>query len=1276
MKITPLTPQMSLNKAYLRDKPTIDEYAQFVSTLKELLAATDGTERQTEEHHKNFLRDFFGRNGYAGRFDVQTQSYKGLIEADLVIRKGPKPDDPTAVIVETKRPGSREQPTASDPNRKALHEALLYLLYETYGQDVARRGYVQNLIFTDFYTWVVIRTEYLQPVVKRLEKSFKDWESGERTSRRTDFMHEEIRRELEACYSDDNEEGLLAACFDLRDYREALATPNAPANREALVSLFVLLSPRYLLQLPPANDSNELNVEFYGELLHIMGLHEVERGGRCLIERLPESQRMSGSFFEQVHRLLDRTRARLLASDLAPFYGDTEEDQFFGVALELCTTWVNRVLFLKLLEAQLISWHDKPGLAFLNTETIPNFHALGDLFLDVLNKPVESRSPEARKAFPQLPYLNSSLFELSKLEERFFLPEILNENLPVSLWGRSVLAVSGGRVPQAPSGVLDYLFKFLGAYDFGADSEEEPLKKVNRPLINAPVLGLIFEKINGYREGSFYTPSYVTMFLCRETVRRALTLKLSREAGIEADNYENLVSRVRREPLERRRELARIAEKLTVCDPAVGSGHFLVSALNEIITSLSDLYLLFDDEAQELTETVVAAENDELIVSDRTNKLLAYRVRDHFGKLVPEPEMQRIQRTLFQVKRRLIESALFGVDINPNSVGICRLRLWIELLKHAYYNEDGSLETLPNLELNIRVGNSVISRFDLRAELTTALLGGNGDSGKGLNVEEYRSAVRDYRRATRAEDKRRLGEIIGASQEAIARQTTEKLPTSLYRAQGELQKHLTQTELFMSEAEKAAYDRKKEKLEEKVKAERSDFEKLKKQSAYRNAFEWRYMFPETLDDKGRYVGFDVLVGNPPYIRQEDLKAIKKFLEMDFDVYESTADLLTYFIERAYTLLRDGGQFGYIVSNKFARASYGAKLRDFILNQTQLKAFIDFKGYPIFNAAVVEAAIIMFEKSKVPNNYDIRHAVVESDFNPKEFLRIYLENRFIQYPVALLRDRTWTFEPPERLALKDKVAAQGVPLKDWDITINRGVLTGFNEAFIVDGATRQRLIDADPRSAEILKPVLRGRNIKKWLPEYEDLWLILTHNGLKNGELQRVDVVKDYPAVYQYLLKFEDELKTRTDQGNHWTNLRDCAYLHDFNKPKIIYPEITKYRPFIYDESGYFVNNKAYILTGESLKYLTALFNSALFEGMFKENFPELLGGTRELRKVFFEQIPIKRVSETERRPFEELVDRIMALKAAGQSIEAEEARLNELVFDLYGLTDEERLLLS
>ena len=377
------------------------------------------------------------------------------------------------------------------------------------------------------------------------------------------------------------------------------------------------------------------------------------------------------------------------------------------------------------------------------------------MFFQVLACKYDDRNQDVKKTFEKVPYLNSSLFEPTEIEQVTLFISNLQDDKTIPVISSTVLKNDQGKKRTGNLTTLEYLFDFLNAYDFTSEGSEE-IQEDNKSLINASVLGLIFEKINGYKDGSFFTPGFITMYMCRETIRQSVIQKFDQDfpdlniSKID-DIYELIPQKISR------KKANEIVNSIKICDPAVGSGHFLVSALNEMIAVKNDLKILEDREGKSLHRYEVEVVNDELIVTDEEGELFEYTpwVSTLQGGF-KGGESQRIQETLFHEKQTIIENCLFGVDINPNSVKICRLRLWIELLKNAYYKNATELETLPNIDINIKCGNSLVSRFAIDADLSQALK----KSKSKWTIDTYRIAVDTYRNAESKEQKREMEKLI------------------------------------------------------------------------------------------------------------------------------------------------------------------------------------------------------------------------------------------------------------------------------------------------------------------------------------------------------------------------------------------------------------------------------------------------------------------------------------------------------------------------------------
>jgi very-short-patch-repair endonuclease len=660
MELKVLKPRKALNKAFLKLKPNRNQIEHFKTNLTQLLDRTNNTE--SEEFHKNLVSDFLKKTYYEPNHFINTKGRN-----DLVIHNGDKAKSTVGVIIEAKKPTNKNEMLTKDKiNVKAFQELVLYYLRE---RITLKNLEVKHMIATNINEWFIFDAHIFEKYFahnKVFVKQFNEFENERLAGKSTDFFYKEIA----APFIDNLNQEIEFTYFDIRRYEKPLRNEN-PKDDTLLIALFKLLSPEHLLKLPFTNDSNSLDKSFYGELLHIIGLSEIKQGSKKLIERNKEGQRNTGSLLENAIIQLD-SLDKISRLDKPAHFGDTQQERLFNISLELCITWVNRILFLKLLEAQLLTYHNGDNsFEYLSLDKIPNYDDLNSLFFQVLARKLNDRNDDVKTIFEKVPYLNSSLFDPTDLEHKTIFISNLRDDKTIPIYSSTVLKDDKGKKRTGKLSTLQYLFEFLNAYDFSSEGSEE-IQEENKTLINASVLGLIFEKINGYKDGSFFTPGFITMYMCRETIRKAVVQKFNETKNWDCNDIESLYDKI-----ENRQEANDIVNSLKICDPAVGSGHFLVSALNEIIAIKNDLKILQDRAGRRLKEYQVEVVNDELIVTDEDGELFEYKPAS--------PESSRVQQALFHEKQTIIENCLFGVDINTNSVKICRLRLWIELLKSAYY---------------------------------------------------------------------------------------------------------------------------------------------------------------------------------------------------------------------------------------------------------------------------------------------------------------------------------------------------------------------------------------------------------------------------------------------------------------------------------------------------------------------------------------------------------------------------------------------------------------
>ncbi|TGE19612.1 class I SAM-dependent DNA methyltransferase [Hymenobacter elongatus] len=739
--------------------------------------------------------------------------------------------------------------------------------------------------------------------------------------------------------------------------------------------------------------------------------------------------------------------------------------------------------------------------------------------------------------------------------------------------------------PPPQWAALPYLLHFFDAYDFATDpttshAAAPGAAPTARPLLSAAVLGLVFEKINGYKDGSFYTPGFVTMYMARQTLSRAVVRHFAQApqfgelAGCET--LEELLDAVAPAKRPQRRLYAAHFNTLTVLDPAVGSGHFLVSALNELLALKSRLGLFLDEDGAQLPYTL-EVEHDELVVTDADGLPAPYRVATFdaaTGQRTVGPERTRLQQALFREKRALMEHALFGVDLNPNSVRICRLRLWIELLKHAYYKPGTQwreLETLPNLDLNVKTGNSLLARFPLDADLSEVFQKGT------FSLREYWGAVHDYFSSRGRDDKNKLLGFFQQLKEQFAAVLHKKdaKREKLRLARNKVIVLSTQTSLIpeTKKQEEARYFemRMLERLADQLQAE---IEAHEQGTLYRDAFEWRFEFPEVLDEAGRFRGFDVVLGNPPYIRQEEFAALKPHFKSRFGhVFAGTADLYVYFLQLGAELLAPGGELSYIVPNKWLRAGYGAPLRGWLAANQTLVEFVDFGDLPVFPEATTYPAIVALRQG-VPKAESAFRAAALPEL-PSLGFDAYVAGLAKTVNQSGLKSSGWNLAEVEAQDILDKMRAAGKPLVEYiNGKMYNGVKTGFNEAFVLDANTRQALIDADPNSIQFIKPFLAGRDVRRYQQPDSENYLLYIDWGFN---------LPKFPAIEAHLLKYKKQLEARGEAkaGRYpWYALERPRpeTQQEFEKLKISWPGVSKEpSPFAFDTRGFIGNDNVQII---------------------------------------------------------------------------------------------------
>jgi len=859
-----------------------------------------------------------------------------------------------------------------------------------------------------------------------------------------------------------------------------------------------------------------------------------------------------------------------------------------------------------------------------------------------------------------VPFLNGGLFEL-----------------PLSSRG---VAAAQARLPVTNRTFRALFDDLLERFNFTV-SEDTPLDQ--EVAIDPEMLGKIFESLVLEREqdpevdlrkatGSYYTPRSVVAFMCRE----ALAEYLAAESGIERERIEALLDLPPADRLtdEERALLAgadgrppllspaeaqalkSLLLEVRACDPAVGSGAFLVGLLQAITSAvgLLDWYLHGD-------ETI-----------NRRNYA-------------------------YDLKKRVIERCLYGVDIQAQAVQICELRLWLSLVVD-YELPEGmdfaeairQIPALPNLAYKVCQGDSLLERLFNRVVQLDVV----HDQEAREIVENLQREKAAYFSLADTSEKRSRERRILELQIALAGKLVEEKRKRLLGYQPPLFGEESAGERREREAWEARV-REYTELKARVEQARKRLAQLRRHSRTEGlsadvlrrrllgdpdhpTFLWRVDFAEVFLEKG---GFDLMIANPPYVRQERIKHLKADLRRVFpEVYHGMADIYVYFYAQGLRQLRDGGVLVYISSNKFMRAGYGKTLRRLLGQQVTLRTVIDFGDLPIFEATTYPTVLVM--RKRAPADDHAFRALTVDGIEAVHRLPDVVRERAWMQPQAILRPEGWSLVRREVSRLLEKLRAAGKPLGEYvEGRLYYGIKTGLNKAFVIDQATRDRLVAQDPHSAEIIKPWLRGRDVKRWRVEWGYKYLIAIQNsGDEDADNPWADAETEaeaeeifrrtYPAIYEHLNRYEARLRRRADQGRFWWELRPCEYYAEFEKPKVIIPAIARAASYAFDRDGFYSNDKTTIIPTNDL-YLLGLLNSWTLDFVMHSISAGRRGGYFEYKPMYLALLPIPQPTSAQRAAIEDLVCKLLGARGEGPEAAEWERELNRLVYEVYELTEEE-----
>lgn len=912
------------------------------------------------------------------------------------------------------------------------------------------------------------------------------------------------------------------------------------------------------------------------------------------------------------------------------------------------------------------------------------------------HKELFAQPDEALEIFRQVPFLNGGLFECL---DRELTPQDLQRDPDLEkLANREgkglVLRVDGfSRRGDAQPTVPNRIF-FSGAEDvdlnqeLGTRNKRYPVHGLldifarykftvdeNTPIeeevaLDPELLGKVFENLlASYNEdtrstarkqsGSFYTPREVVDYMVDEALIAYFQRHLAsgnipsheREGwggGIrepDDDTYlaaegDGLETRLRallsyggeENPFDegQTEQLIAAIEAVKILDPACGSGAFPMGILNKLVHSLRKLdpgnrrWMAQNRAPLERQLTEAARIPDAELRDSREQEAETALAR--FDEVFSQRHHADYTRKLY-----LIEKCIFGVDIQPIAVQIAKLRFFISLIVSQVTDPQGvnaGVTPLPNMETKI-VAADTLTPIERPAQM------GLRDPAIDDKERELARASARYFAARTVVTKRKYRELIFTLRDELAQllETDAFLPAGAAR-------QLVHWNPFDQNSAADFFDP-----------------------------EWMFQLSE---------GFDISIGNPPYVRQEQIRDIKDRLKENFECYTGTADLYVYFYERAIQLLKPEGVFSFITSNKWYRAKYGEKLRDWMSRNTLLRKIIDFGDEPIFTAIAYPTIVIATRRKmavkQAAKGDQVRALNWVSEGAVEDFPVVFEQESFL-VPQSELSTAGWQLEPPVKRRLLERMRAVGVPLGEYvGGRFYRGVLTGFNDAFVIDGATRERLIAEDPRSAEIIKPFLRGRDVKRWRVEPQDLWLIFVpwhfplHNdiSLKGASKQaEKEFKKQYPAIFNHLSQHKTSLEARnkseTGLRYEWYALQRWAanYWHEFDHPKIIYPDIYLHQSFAWDTKSYYSSNTCYFIPTNE-RWMTGLLNSIVIEWFYEQTANRIQNGYLRAFSDYMKNVPIPNSNANEKAILDACV--VAILDSAGSHFEQ---LINGLVFELF-----------
>ncbi|HBH13442.1 MAG TPA: hypothetical protein DDX29_10065, partial [Clostridiales bacterium] len=857
---------------------------------------------------------------------------------------------------------------------------------------------------------------------------------------------------------------------------------------------------------------------------------------------------------------------------------------------------------------------------FCHNNTDKNFFNdyLQPFFYEALNT---KRNNHYYKRFNcKIPFLNGGLFE--PLEDYHW--KDVDFNIPNHLFSNSSLN------NREADGILDIFDRFNFTIN-----EDEPLEK--EVAIDPEMLGKIFEnllEVNDRKsKGAFYTPREIVHYMCQESLINYLVNEVKvpyddiKEFIIYGDLIKDSDSRsgvgygrdltIKQSVLDNIVEIDEALSNVRVADPAVGSGAFPLGILNEIVRARNNI-------------------TDYLIKKDKEGA---------FGTKYGETFIRR-RRSTYKMKWETIKNCIFAVDIEPSAVDIAKLRLWLSVVVEQEIDEENpEPHPLPNLDMNIHVGNSLIDEYEGIKLFDETIL------------QKQKKAFEEKTKGNLKKETTQLSFLLDHSDDLLKEMYS--FQDKYFDEENEDEKKRIKSKIDKTRDELIRYKLRKDGNEEKL----SKYESSLK-NKIKPYFIWELEFARIFQEKG---GFDIVIGNPPYVQIKKLDSKNQISKMNYETFSLSTDLYCIFFERADKLLRNNGIGCFITSNKWLKSDYGNMLRNYFAKNTQPLLLIDFGGVKIFETASVDTSIFVWNNTREKKNFRYQYIKNIADYPIKPKV----------VDVEFSKDVPWIIVSESINKIKDKIEDKGKKLTEWDVNFHYGILTGANPAFIIDKSTKEELSANNTEIENLIVPIYRGKDIGRYSAKFEEVYLINTHNGVKKLSIPPVMLGSKHKKLIDYFGKFGEKFKVRGEQGDNWFNLRNCAYINIFKQPKIIYADIVQNQGrFYYDENGYFTNDTAFIIHGKRhLKYLTGVLNSRIASFAYRNFYSGLFLGESGVRykKEFLGKLPIPYPDEKTENKIEFIVTQILKAKKENLSTDTSvlEAKIDKLIYELYGLTEEE-----